>query len=102
VKRRFPDGTFPPIDVVKVGEAHFVLDGHHRVAAGRELGVSAIDADIVGLPMAYGLTPEASEADVAIRAAERHFHEESGLALAHPGRGSGWPARRATATCWPR
>jgi ParB/Sulfiredoxin domain len=84
VKRRFPAGDFPPIEVVQIGEAYFVLDGHHRVAAARELGVAAIDANIVEVPTAYGLTPAASQADVVHAAGERYFREESGLALARP------------------
>jgi hypothetical protein len=27
---RFPEGQFPPIVVTKLGEAYFVVDGHHR------------------------------------------------------------------------
>jgi len=45
VKRRFPAGDFPAIEVVQVGDAYFVVDGHHRVAAARDLGVAAIDAE---------------------------------------------------------
>jgi hypothetical protein len=34
----FPDGAFPPIEVVEVGGLYFVSDGHHRVALARERG----------------------------------------------------------------
>jgi ParB-like nuclease domain len=37
----------PPIDVVRVGDAHFVQDGHHRVAAARALDWPAIDAHVI-------------------------------------------------------
>jgi ParB/Sulfiredoxin domain len=84
LKRRFPTGDFPPIDVVQVGEAYFVVDGHHRVAAARDLGVAALDADVIELPTAYGLRPDVSVEDVALVSAERSFRENSGLAIARP------------------
>jgi hypothetical protein len=39
----------PPISVERVGNEHFVRDGHHRVSVARALVVTAIDADIVEL-----------------------------------------------------
>jgi hypothetical protein len=39
----------PPISVYRVGERHFVRDGHHRVSVARDLGRPAIEADVVEL-----------------------------------------------------
>jgi hypothetical protein len=39
----------PPISVYRVGNEHFVRDGHHRVSVARALGVAAIDAHVVEL-----------------------------------------------------
>jgi hypothetical protein len=39
----------PPISVYRVGEEHVVRDGHHRVSVARDLGLGAIDADVVEL-----------------------------------------------------
>ena len=39
----------PPISVYRVGEEHFVRDGHHRVSVARALGAIAIDAHVVEL-----------------------------------------------------
>jgi hypothetical protein len=39
----------PPISVYRVGNEHFVRDGHHRVSVARALGVAAIDAHVVDL-----------------------------------------------------
>ena len=36
--------AFPPIDVYRIGEAHFVKDGHHRVSIARAQGLPDIDA----------------------------------------------------------
>jgi hypothetical protein len=39
----------PPISVYRVGEKHFVRDGHHRVSVARSLGNGRIDAIVVEL-----------------------------------------------------
>ena len=37
-------GSFPPIEVYKLGNLYFVRDGHHRVSVGRALGATTIEA----------------------------------------------------------
>jgi hypothetical protein len=34
----------PPIDVYRIGDMHFVVDGHHRVSVAHALGLKTIDA----------------------------------------------------------
>ena len=41
---------FPPIDVYKVGEAYFVIDGNHRVSVARQIGMPTIEAYVIELP----------------------------------------------------
>ncbi len=36
----------PPIRVRRVGDMHFVIDGHHRVSAARALGLDTLDARV--------------------------------------------------------
>ncbi|GLZ35806.1 chromosome partitioning protein ParB [Lentzea sp. NBRC 105346] len=36
--------SIPPIEVYRVGELHFIIDGHHRVSVAHALGLSVIDA----------------------------------------------------------
>ena len=36
----------PPIRVRRVGDMHFVVDGHHRVSAARALGLKTLDARV--------------------------------------------------------
>jgi hypothetical protein len=38
--------TVPPIDVYRIGELHFVQDGHHRVSVARAHGDTTIDARV--------------------------------------------------------
>ncbi|MEU7475739.1 chromosome partitioning protein ParB [Lentzea sp. NPDC042327] len=34
----------PPIEVYRIGELHFIIDGHHRVSVAHAMGLSTIDA----------------------------------------------------------
>jgi hypothetical protein len=44
--------ALPPIAVYRVGDEHFVADGHHRVSVANALGMTAIDAEVteIGRP----------------------------------------------------
>jgi ParB-like nuclease domain len=81
---RFPDGQFPPIVVSQLGEAYFVLDGHHRVAVARELGMATIDAEVTELRAFWQLGPNADVLELLHGEQHRIFMEESGLAEAAP------------------
>jgi nucleotide-binding universal stress UspA family protein len=37
---------FPPVELYKLGFGYYVLDGHHRVAAARELGMLDLEAEV--------------------------------------------------------
>jgi hypothetical protein len=39
----------PPISVFRVGDRHYVDDGHHRVSVAKALGMAAIDAEVTVL-----------------------------------------------------
>jgi hypothetical protein len=36
----------PPVDLYKLGDAYFVLDGHHRVSVARYHGVPTVEAEV--------------------------------------------------------
>ncbi|MBN1564748.1 MAG: hypothetical protein JXA10_12955 [Anaerolineae bacterium] len=36
--------SLPPIEVIQIGEAYFVKDGHHRISVARALGCDYLDA----------------------------------------------------------
>jgi hypothetical protein len=38
------DTALPPVELYKLGEIYYVLDGHHRVAAAKSLGQMAMEA----------------------------------------------------------
>ena len=41
--------SLPPVSLVRLGDRHFIDDGHHRVSVARALGMAAIDAEVVEL-----------------------------------------------------
>jgi hypothetical protein len=81
----FPDGGFPPIVAVKLGDSYFVIDGHHRVALARRRGGELIDADVTEFVAPVPLPAGADMVEVVLRQLERVFLEESGLAEARRG-----------------
>jgi hypothetical protein len=67
LERAFPDGAFPPIVAVKLGEAYFVIDGHHRAALARRRGVEMIDADVTELVARVPLPAGADMLELVLR-----------------------------------
>jgi hypothetical protein len=65
----------PPISVVRIGDLHFVDDGHHRVSVARALGQETIDAYVT--EVVTQLTPgrELHRSDLPLKSHERLFNE---------------------------
>ncbi|MCV2395151.1 ParB/RepB/Spo0J family partition protein [Actinotalea sp. M2MS4P-6] len=76
VRGMFRDGGFPPpIEVVRLGEVYFVVDGHHRVAAARELGWTTLPAHVRRVcTVAFACACLRAES-LPTKAAERRFLE---------------------------
>jgi hypothetical protein len=85
VEEAFPEGDFPPIVVYQLGEAYFVIDGHHRVAIARQRGTEMIDAEVTELRAEWQLPADADIVEVIHVEQRRIFLDESGLAEASPG-----------------
>jgi hypothetical protein len=80
----FPDGHYPPIVVHQLGDAFFVLDGHHRVALARRQGIEHIDAEVTILRSRWRLGADADAEELVHAEQERLFMEQSGLGLVAP------------------
>lgn len=37
----------PPIQLIRIGKAYFVRDGHHRISVSRAFGQAAMDAEVI-------------------------------------------------------
>ena len=84
VERAYPEGDFPPIVVYQLGDAYFVLDGHHRVAIARQRGMATIDAEVTELRARWHLRPDADIVELIHAEQQRIFMEESGLDRTRP------------------
>jgi hypothetical protein len=84
VAQAFPHGDFPPIVAYKLGEAYFVLDGHHRVALARLCRTEWIDAEVTELHSRWQLSAAADFVELVHAEQERLFAEQSGLGEAQP------------------
>ena len=60
-KAREDGKSLPPVDLVKVEDVYFVLDGHHRVSVARALGQMEIDAKVTEWQVDGTLPWEATE-----------------------------------------
>lgn len=65
----------PPIDVYRVGDVHFVIDGHHRVAVARALGWKTINAHVVEVLTSVGAGRDLRLEDLPTKGHERVFAE---------------------------
>ena len=60
--------AMPPIDVFRIGDLHFVQDGHHRVSVARALGDKDINANVVEVRTKLGADRELQMADLPLKA----------------------------------
>lgn len=68
-----PETSFPPIEVYKVGEAYFVIDGNHRVSIARQEGTTTIEAHVIEVKTNISLTPDIQPDELIIKAEYAEF-----------------------------
>lgn len=85
VKAAMEDGVgMPPIEVYKVGEAYFVVDGNHRVSIARQEGFSSVAAHVIEFKTAIHLTPDVQPDDLIIQAEYAEFLDATRIHEARP------------------
>jgi hypothetical protein len=67
--------ALPPIDLLRIGELHFVRDGHHRVSVARALGREDIDAYVTEVQTRVGADRTITLADLPMKSHQRLFSE---------------------------
>lgn len=70
---------FPPVELYKVGEVYFVVDGHHRVSVLRSMGAPAIEARVHEFLTQVVLDPSDTIEEVMCKGARADFLEATGL-----------------------
>lgn len=80
-----PVGTgLDPIEVYKVGDAYFVLDGNHRVSIARQEGFEFIEAHIIEVKTDIPVTPDLQPDDLIIKAEYAEFLEKTEIKSLFP------------------
>jgi hypothetical protein len=67
--------AMPPIDVYRIGELHFVKDGHHRVSVARALGYKDINAYVTEVQTQIGADRGVRLRDLPLKSHQRLFYE---------------------------
>jgi hypothetical protein len=67
--------SLPPVDLLRIGEAYFVRDGHHRVSVARALGRTDIDSIVTEVITRVGAGKSLTLADLPMKSLERVFFE---------------------------
>ncbi len=75
----------PPIEVYKVGEVYFVLDGNHRVSIARQEGFEFIEAHVIEVKTDIPLTADTQPDDLIIKSEYADFLAQTGFANLRPG-----------------
>lgn len=65
----------PPIDVYKVGDVYFVIDGNHRVSIAKGEGLKTIEAHVIEVRTEVPLAPDIQPDDLIIKAEHAQFLE---------------------------
>ena len=67
--------AMPPIEVYRIGELHFVKDGHHRVSVAHALGHRDIEAYVTEVLTQLGADREIRMRDLPLKSHQRLFFE---------------------------
>ena len=67
--------AMPPISAYRIGDLHFVRDGHHRVSVARAQGRTDIDAYVIEVTTRVGIDRATSPADLPLKGHEHVFRE---------------------------
>ncbi|MFO7540618.1 MAG: universal stress protein [Chloroflexota bacterium] len=69
----------PPIEVYKIGDAYFVIDGNHRVSVARQLGVPTISAYVTEVDTRVPLSPDDNPEELICKSRYAEFLEKTNL-----------------------
>ena len=68
-----------PVEVYKVSEVYFVLDGNHRVSIARQEGSKTIQAHVIEIQTDIPLTPDVQPDELIVKAEYADFLAQTGL-----------------------
>ena len=77
--------TFPPIEVYKLGDAYFVIDGNHRVSVARQMEIEYLPAKVIEVKTRVPLSHHDSPEQVICKSRYAEFLEATNLDTLRPG-----------------
>ncbi len=83
----YQEKHLPPVQLYKVGEAYFVLDGNHRVSVAREQGRAYIDAEVTEVEAPVSVSADLDARDLQIKGEYAEFLRRTRLDELRPGQG---------------
>lgn len=74
----------PPVDLYKIGDYYFVIDGNHRVSVAREKGQKYIDAHVRELKLPFEISGEFNWQKILLKQEKADFLEKTRLDQVRP------------------
>jgi hypothetical protein len=75
----YDEVSLPPVKLYQVGDAYFVLDGHHRISVARKNGVLFVDAQVTEVETRVPITNSLDAGELEIMGEYAHFLECTAL-----------------------
>lgn len=74
----------PPIELYKLGDAYFVIDGNHRVSIARHIGAPTISAYVKEVETRVPVSPDDDPINIILKARYVRFLEQTNLDETRP------------------
>lgn len=85
IDRVFLKGEYlPPVEVYKIGDFYFVIDGNHRVSVAREKGQIFIDANVIELEIPFAMEGEFNWYQLLLNQERTDFYEKTHIQELRP------------------
>jgi hypothetical protein len=75
----------PPVKLYQVGDAYFVVDGHHRISVARYRRVRQVDAEVIEVRARVPVSDHLDAKELALRGEYARFLERTKLDELRPG-----------------
>jgi len=83
-KAHYEDVILPPVELYKIGEVYFVIDGNHRVSVARERGQKDVDAHVIEIDTTIEITPDMDIGELELKAEYARFMNQTHLSEVCP------------------